>query len=126
VWRAVLSAVDRRRLLGALNLLSSPLIGERDAAALAAGRIISGAGLSWTEIIAEAEPQLRNEAGGDAHCEDVWRGMAAALLQRHGEVFNAAETDFLRNAAGLLRLSEKQAAWLTRLAERVRRGARAA
>jgi hypothetical protein len=116
----MLSAADRKRLISVLNLLSSPVTGER--AAAAAMRIVSGAGLSWTEIIGAAEPEPCRES----HSDDDWRGLAMALLQQHAAVFNDAERAFLRDVVDFPRLSPKQHTWLQRLAERARRGARAA
>jgi hypothetical protein len=118
----VLSAADRKRLISVLNLLSSPVTGECAAAAAAAMRIVSGAGLSWTEIIGAAEPEPCRES----HSDDDWRGLAMALLQQHAAVFNNAERAFLRDVVDFPRLSPKQHTWLQRLAERARRGARAA
>ena len=47
-----LTAAERRRLIGALGLLASDRAGERDAAALAASRIMQGKALSWDALIA--------------------------------------------------------------------------
>lgn len=44
-------AIDRNRLAKVLGLLGSDHPGERDAAALAAMRLVRDAGLTWTDIL---------------------------------------------------------------------------
>ncbi len=46
-----LSPHDRERLVRVLKLLSSDHAGERAAAALAATRIIAGAGVDWEDVV---------------------------------------------------------------------------
>lgn len=116
----MLSAAARRRLLGALNLLSSPTAGERDAAATAAARILDTAGTTWAEVIPEPQPRHEPHGGGD------WRVLAEALLRWHAAAFNGTERGFLLDIADSPRLSPKQQAWLQHLAERAHRAARAA
>ena len=116
---AGLSPSARRRLLGRLALLSSPVPGERDAAALAAARIVAEHDLRWADLIREADapaPLLHyaQEPVG-------WRAEAAALLRQHHGLFNHVEYDFLHNITTCARISPKQAAWLRRLAEKARR-----
>ncbi len=124
----MLNASDRHRLLRALALLRSPMQGERDAAALAALRILDAAGLDWGSVIPEPEPELPH----DPRDGDGWRELAVGLLRSHAAAFNDKERDFLRNVVRFQRISEAQLNWLLRLAGRVRlatgarRGARAA
>ena len=118
----MLTSSDRRRLIGVLKLLASSSAGERDAAALAAVRIVSATGLSWAEIIAEPEAEPYDE---DASGEDG-RALAAMLLRWHAAAFNAVELDFLYNAASLHQLTPRQAQWLRRLVKKVRGSAQAA
>ena len=113
----MLSAPGRRRLIGALELLRSPAEGERDAAALAALRILDAARLDWASVIPEPEPD-------PPHDGDNWRKLAEALLRSHAAAFNPSELDFLRNVTVLPRISQRQFHWLLRLAERVRRATR--
>lgn len=46
-----LAPADRTRLAHVLGLLGSPHAGERDAAALAADRLVRGKGLSWADVL---------------------------------------------------------------------------
>lgn len=119
-----LSASERRRLLGALALLRSSIAGERDAAALAALRVLDSAGLDWADIIGggewEAERVRRPQDGGD------WRATTASLLRWHLHLFNDVELGFLVNVAKFSSLSPKQHSWLRRLAEKAGRVVRAA
>ena len=48
---SALPAADRSRLVKVLALLDSPREGERDAAALAAARLLKAAGVSWAQVI---------------------------------------------------------------------------
>ena len=127
--RGVLSAAVRKRLIGALNLLASPLAGEREAAVAAVQRVVAGSGLSWEEIIPEATSALEPQQDGGL---GDWRALATTLLRAHIGLFNGVEIGFLFNVPRLASLSPKQARWLRCLAERAglaqkaRRGARAA
>ncbi len=114
----MLSVADRRRLLGALNLLSSPTAGECDAAA---SRILDTAGTTWAEVIPEPQPRHEPHGNGD------WRALAEALLRwHHAAAFSDVERCFLRDITDFPRLSPKQHAWLQHLAEKAHRAARAA
>lgn len=122
----VLTSSERRRLLSALALLRSPHAGERDAARAATLRILRAAGLDWATVIPGAEAKPRHEPHtGNAHMQN-WRSAAAALLRWHSSAFSPSEAGFLRNIGSFPRVSAKQEAWLERLAERARRGAKAA
>lgn len=108
-----LTQTDRMRLGKLLALLASGHAGERDAAGLAAHRLVWRAGLTWAEVLcpsAGAEPR-----GADL---DDWRAVVAACLQRHDELTDF-DRRFLRSIARFPRLSEKQAAVLHRIAERL-------
>ncbi len=122
----MLTAADRRRLIGALNLLNSSLDGEVLGAAHGALRVLRAAGVSWDMIIAPAGPQPSREPHDDDAHDGDWRELAATLLRRCGGAFNDFERAFLRDIGGFTHPSEKQRALLARLAERARQGARAA
>lgn len=62
-----LTQSDRHKLASILGLLGSSHQGERDAAALAADRLVRGRGLDWSEVLGgseqpPAEPPHRDEA----------------------------------------------------------------
>lgn len=46
-----LSSADRTKLAKLLGLLGSAHAGERDAAGLAAERLVRGAGLTWRQVL---------------------------------------------------------------------------
>jgi hypothetical protein len=123
----MLSGAARKRLIGALNLLASPVAGEREAAATAAQRIVAGAGLTWEQVIPKPAQELRDEDDGGN-----WRALAATLLRSHTTLFDGYELPFLAKVRNLASLSPKQLGWLRRLAgraglaQKTRRGARAA
>ena len=50
------SPADRSKLAAVLGLLGSPHQGERDAAALAADRLVRGRGLDWADVLGSVEP----------------------------------------------------------------------
>ena len=74
----MLSGAARKRLIGALNLLASPIPGEREAAAAAAAQRIAGAGLTWEQVI-PAEPA---QGFQDQHDGGHWRALAAEKALR--------------------------------------------
>lgn len=52
-----LSPAERNRLAGILGLLGSSHQGERDAAALAADRLVRGRGLAWSDLLGGGDAQ---------------------------------------------------------------------
>lgn len=112
----MLSAQERRRLVGALNLLGSPITGERDAAATAVQRIVAGCGFGWEQIIPDRLHAAVPRDDGDTI--DDWRVTAAALRRWHAHVFNDVELAFLANVGNFVEISPRQAAWIQRLVER--------
>ena len=55
------SPADRCKLAAVLGLLGSPHQGERDAAALAADRLVRGRGLEWADVLGGVETSRRRE-----------------------------------------------------------------
>ena len=92
---SVLAPADRTRLAQLLGLLGSNFAGERDAAGLAAHRLITDRGLTWSDVVAPAllEPQPRAKADGGPGHGDWRRGVAACL--RYPVYLNRWEREFL-------------------------------
>ena len=107
-----LPADARSKLAKLLALLGSDKAGERDAAGLAAHRLVQRHGLTWPQILRPppVEKQLP-ELG-------TWRQTVAKLLQ-HPHALRPWEIGFLRDLPGFRRLSVKQRYCLKKIAERV-------
>jgi hypothetical protein len=106
---------EMRRLIGALALLGSPVAGERDAAGLAAHRIISGRGLRWEDLLAP-------DAGAawvDYGHATGWRG-DVALCARHPSDLRKWEAEFIASMQSRLRATLKQIACAADIASRLR------
>lgn len=109
-----MTPAERNRLAGVLGLLGSPHPGERDAAALAADRLVRGRGLSWDALLqAAAWPQMRAEPrpppGGD-----LWE------CARSMHLLTEWEADFIVSVSQQRSLSGKQKSVLARIAAKVR------
>jgi hypothetical protein len=110
---SALPAADRSRLVKVLALLDSPREGERDAAALAAARLLKAAGVSWAQILAPA-PVKREPLFS------TWRTTCAELAQRPGDL-RAWERKFVADLPGFPRISTRQRYVLKEIADRVLR-----
>jgi hypothetical protein len=102
----------RARMAKVLPLLGSDKQGERDAAALAAHRILVKAGMTWSEILAvrpieHREPLMRR-----------WRTTCAELQKRQGDL-RPWERGFVADLPRFQRLSTKQRYCLSEIAQRV-------
>ena len=118
---APLASDDRRKLVGILSRLASNHDGERAAAGLLATRLLSARGLGWDEVIGIAlPPPLRDPWAGTPPPPFPWRMQAAACRARP-DLLSAREMDFLSSLQRWTgALTGKQAAWLERIAARVR------
>jgi len=105
-----LNVDTRLRLAKLLGLLGSAHAGERDAAGLAAHRLVRERDLTWPEIIL-CSPVVEWQ-------HSTWRDIAQTCL-RHPDDLSSWELSFLRGASRLPRLSPKQRACLDRIAHRV-------
>jgi hypothetical protein len=116
-----LAASDRQRLAKLLGLLGSDHAGERDAAGLAAHRLIRDRGLTWGDVI---HPNAELPANRNA--VQPWRETVAECLRhpRFGSL-TPWERDFLRLLPNFIRLSAKQRSVLGQIADRVSRRAAA-
>jgi hypothetical protein len=111
-----LSAPDRTKLGKLLGMLGSDHAGERDAAALAAHRMVVRAGLTWPQVIKPpAIERALPELG-------TWRQTVAECLAQPGSL-RRWEIGFLRDLPGFRRLSTKQRYVLKEIADRVLRRA---
>jgi len=106
-----LPAPDRAKLAKLLGLLGSDHAGERDAAGLAAHRLLQRSGVTWPAVLApptRAREQLMS----------IWRATVAACLERPGSL-RPWEAGFLRDLSGFRRLSTKQRYVLKEISGRV-------
>lgn len=101
----------RAKLLKVLPLLGSDNAGERDAAALAASRILKGAGPSWGDLLSRPATEPREPLLG-------WRATCAELQKRPGSL-RGWERKFVTDLPRFPRISAKQRYILAEIAERV-------
>ena len=109
----VLSQRDATRLAKLLGLLGSAHAGERDAAGLAAHRLLRDRGLTWGDIIGHAPPVASGQGW-----EHAWREMVNNCLSCPGSL-RVWEGDFLRSLRAFPRISPKQRTILVEIYERV-------
>jgi len=108
---ATLPAAERSRLVKLLGLLGSDHAGERDAAGLAAHRLLQRLGLSWGDLL--SRPREHKEP-----LQSVWRTTCADLLKHPGKL-RPWERKFVADLPNFRRLSPKQRYCLAEIAERV-------
>jgi hypothetical protein len=107
-----LTAVMRTKLAKMLGMLGSDHPGERDAAGLAAHRLITQAGMTWTQVLRAPPVERRLPELG------TWRGTVRECLARPSAL-RPWELGFLRDLTGFRRLSVKQRYCLKEIADRV-------
>lgn len=109
-----MNRVERTKLEKVLPLLGSDHAGERDAAALAASRILKAAGLSWDELLCRgpAPEEHREPLLG------VWRQTCAELAKRPGDL-RVWEKRFASDLPAFRRITSKQRYILASIADRV-------
>jgi hypothetical protein len=107
-----LPATSRAKLAKLLGMLGSDHPGERDNAAVAAHRIVSGAGMTWRQVIEPPPIEKKLPELG------TWRATCAACLARPGSL-RVWEKTFLRDLPGFRRISTKQRYALKTIADRV-------
>jgi len=111
-----LPAASRSKLAKLLGMLGSDHGGERDAAALAAVRLVKAAGLTWAQILATA-PVKREPLFS------TWRATCAELAKRPGDL-RAWERKFIADLPAFPRISSKQRYILAEISDRVLAGKR--
>jgi hypothetical protein len=104
-----LEATDRTRLAKLLGMLGSAYAGERDAAGLAAHRLVQERDLTWSDILCPSAIEQQPA---------TWRDIVQACLP-HPHNLSPWEQHFLRGLPRFPRLSPKQKACLVRIADRV-------
>jgi hypothetical protein len=107
-----LTTSARTKLASILSLLSSDHAGERDAAGLAAQRLLKQHNLTWEQALNPPPVERKLPELG------TWRQTAARCLQQTGSL-RAWEIGFLRDLPGFQRLSVKQRYVLNEIASRV-------
>lgn len=119
-----LAAADRTRLAHVLALLGSPHQGERDAAALAADRLVRGRGLAWTDVLApetSTSGKSRPEASRD-HAPPPPPDFDSNLraCRSRPDLLSPWETDFVASLPPQRRVSLRQREKLAQIAAHVR------
>jgi predicted component of type VI protein secretion system len=109
---SALPATSQTKLAKLLGMLGSDHAGERDAAAVAAHRLVTQAGVTWRQVVSppaieKALPEL-----------GTWRQTVAECLAQRGSL-RAWEVKFLHDLPGFRRLSTKQRYCLKEIADRV-------
>lgn len=118
-----LAAADRTRLAHVLALLGSPHQGERDAAALAADRLVRGRGLAWTDVLApetstSGKPRPEASRNHDPSPPDYDSNLRACRLRP--DLLTAWERDFIASLPQQRRVSLRQRDKLAQIAAHVR------
>jgi hypothetical protein len=109
-----LTATSRIKLAKLLGMLGSDHAGERDAAVLAAARILDRNGLRWSDVAAMLAPQSPRRT--PPRCQ--WRALCAELAARPGSL-RTWERHFVTDLTACPRISAKQRSILVTIAERV-------
>ena len=117
-----LALTERTKLAHVLGMLGSPHQGERDAAALAADRLVRGRGLDWLDVLggSPADPPI-SRPGWTPSPSPVPDHMGD--LQTCGQrldVLTAWEREFVTNLAQRRTVSRKQRDILAAIAAKVR------
>jgi hypothetical protein len=117
-----LAEADRTRLAQMLGLLGSDHAGERDAAGLAAHRLIRQRGVTWFDVLTTTLPppdHAHRTGHGSDPLRGDWRAMAARCTQ-FPHLIDKWEWQFLSGLHRFPRLSAKQNATLTGIVTRLR------
>jgi hypothetical protein len=106
-----LPAATRTKLVKTLTLLESPVAGERDAAGLAACRILAAAGLTWADLVKPRDVVREPQYG-------IWRETCRRLMARPNDL-RPWEVKFVSSMPAFPRISTKQRWILDEIARRV-------
>jgi hypothetical protein len=107
-----LAQSDRTRLVKMLAMLGSDHPGERDAAGLAAHRLLQKRGLTWDDVMSPRPAERRMPEFG------TWRETCRRLLEQP-RALRAWERSFLADLPNFPRISTKQRYVLGEIAKRV-------
>jgi hypothetical protein len=121
-----LSPKEKLRLAKLLGMLGSDHSGERDAAGMAAHRLVKVAGLTWDEVVnppqvgwRRPEPEPDPEPDPFSWASYVsWRKTVSRLLDQR-DLLTEWEIGFLNSIWQRSRLTERQSACLNDIVERV-------
>jgi hypothetical protein len=107
-----LAQSDRTRLVKMLAMLGSDHPGERDAAGLAAHRLLQKRGLTWDDVMSPRPAERRPPEFG------VWRTTCVRLME-NPLALRAWERTFVSDLPKFPRISTKQRYVLGEIAKRV-------
>jgi hypothetical protein len=107
-----LAQADRTKLVKLLALLGSDHAGERDAAGMAAHRLLKQRGMTWEDALSPRAVERRLPEMG------TWRRTVALVLES-GRYIRPWEREFLTDLPKFRRLSVKQRYVLSEIAKRV-------
>jgi hypothetical protein len=110
--QATLGKADRERLVKLLGLLGSDHAGERDAAALAASRLLKTNGLTWEDALTPRPVERRRPE------HSTWRTTCARLIE-NPRALRPWERTFVADLPSFQRISTKQRYVLSEIATRV-------
>ena len=113
---ASISAPDRQLLAKLLSILGSDQPGERDAAGLAAHRLVTASGLTWAHVVCTA--QDAPQASSDPLGRD-WR-MTAVRAQSFQYLINRWDSKLLGDIPSCTIISAKQRTTLIAIVVRLR------
>jgi hypothetical protein len=111
---AILSNPERERLAKLLGMLGSDHAGERDAAGLAAHRLVKASGVTWSSIVCIPQDAYRRQ---ETSAHD-WRSLAMACT-RFPLLWDKWESEFVYGLPRFPRLSIKQGQKLTAIVTRL-------
>lgn len=115
-----LSSADRTKLACVLRLLGSDQPGERDAAGLAATRIVRGAGLDWDDLLQPA-PSPRPESARQGRSNTEASGkLNVRFCLRHFEHLTEWEQGFVRSVSKRFTISSRQCVILQQAVDKLR------
>ncbi len=124
--------LNRERLVRIANLFSSPVAGERAAAASAFLRALEAGGMSPEDLLlGEAGPASKPEPKAKARAKPEAKAQAqqgapdhiitaSSLLERAASILTPFEQSFLRGVADYSHISEKQERVFRQIVDKVR------
>jgi hypothetical protein len=109
---SALAPAERQKLSRILALLDSDQVGERDAAVLAATRLLQRHRMRWSELLTIPPTQVREPL------YSTWRKTCARLMEQPGRL-RPWERSFVADLPRFPRISTKQRYVLCEIADRV-------
>ena len=114
------SPADRSKLAAVRGLLGSPHQGERDAAALAADRLVRGRGLDWADVLGGAEASRQRDTSPPSYGPVPDHLGNLATCGQRLDLLTTWEREFIAGLAQRRTVSHRQREILADLAARVR------